>query len=91
MLTWSLAYNMQLVGLKEGEHKQLLDLEELKCLERIGSLNSEADSIYELYNQPNPVTARDSMWDQIVFSPSRSSYQKELRESIQKIEINRKH
>lgn len=64
----------------------LVDPEEIKCLETIGSLNAEADSIYELYKQPSPALGPGSIWNDIVLSSSRSSDQIELRNSIHKIE-----
>ncbi|KAF7807000.1 P-loop nucleoside triphosphate hydrolase superfamily protein [Senna tora] len=76
----------KLIAWKEGENNLLVDPEEIKCLERIGSLNAEADSIYELYKQPNPVMGPGSLWNDIVLSPSRPTDQKELRNSIQQIE-----
>lgn len=52
----------------------------------IGSMNTEADSIYELYKEHVLFIKPGSIWIDMVHSPSRSNDQKELRESIQKIE-----
>jgi hypothetical protein len=60
--------------------------EVLKCLEMISSLNTEADSIYELYNETNTAMGPGTVWNDIVLSPSRSSDVENLRESILKIE-----
>jgi len=59
-----------------------VEREVLKCLKMISSLNTEADSIYELYNETDTTT----VWNDIVLSPSRSNDVEKLRESIQKIE-----
>jgi len=63
-----------------------VDPEDIKSLNNVTSLNSEADSIYELHKEPSPVMEPGSVWNDFVLSPSRSSVQKELRESILKIE-----
>jgi len=52
----------------------------------IGRVNTEADSIYELYKEPSLIMGLGSIWKDIIISPSRCNAQKELRESIQKIE-----
>ena len=77
---------IQLIGWKDGDHNLLVDPEDIKCLKMIGSLNAEADSIYELYKEPSPIMEPGSVWNDIVLSSSRPSDQKELRETIQKIE-----
>ncbi|XP_028762398.1 uncharacterized protein LOC114720842 isoform X2 [Neltuma alba] len=76
----------KLIGWKEGEQNLLVDPEEIKCLESIGNLNADADSIYELYKPPSPALGPGSIWNDIVLSPSRETHQKVLRGSIQKIE-----
>jgi hypothetical protein len=63
-----------------------VEAEVLKCLKMISSVNTDADSIYELYNEYNPTMRPGSVWNDIFLSPSRVNDQKELRESIQKIE-----
>ncbi|KAG5075644.1 hypothetical protein JHK84_056875 [Glycine max] len=75
-----------LIGWKDGDHNLLVDREEIKCLETLGSLNAEADSIYELHKEPSPIMEPGSVWNDIVMSPSRPSDQTKLKESIQKIE-----
>ncbi|CAJ1976481.1 unnamed protein product [Sphenostylis stenocarpa] len=76
----------KLIGWKDGDHNLLVDPVDIKCLKTLGSLNAEADSIYELHKESNPITEPGSVWSDIVLSPSRTSDQKELREFIQKIE-----
>ncbi|KAK7344024.1 hypothetical protein VNO77_13223 [Canavalia gladiata] len=76
----------KLIGWKDGDHNLLVDPEDIKCLKTIGTLNPEADSIYELYKEPSPITEPGSVWNDIALSPSRPSDQNELKESIQKIE-----
>ncbi|XP_028762370.1 uncharacterized protein LOC114720817 [Neltuma alba] len=75
-----------LIGWKEGEQNLLMDLEEIKCLESIGNLNAEADSIYELHKPSSPALGPGSIWNDIVLSPSRETDQKVLRGPIWKIE-----
>ncbi|KAI9119608.1 hypothetical protein K1719_009484 [Acacia pycnantha] len=80
-------YCTNTMGWKEGEHTKLLvDRKEINCLESIGNLNADADSIYELYKPPSPALAQGSMWNDIVLSPSRETDQQVLKDSIHKIE-----
>ncbi|XP_014513574.1 uncharacterized protein LOC106771990 [Vigna radiata var. radiata] len=76
----------KLIGWKDGDHNLLVDPEEFKCLEILSNLNPEADSILELHKEPNLITKPGSVWGDIILSPSRVDVQKELRESIKKIE-----
>ncbi|RDX74908.1 hypothetical protein CR513_45281, partial [Mucuna pruriens] len=76
----------KLIGWKSGDHNLLVDPEDIKCLKTIGSLNAEADSIYELHKEPSPIMEPGSVWNDIVLTPSRPTDQKKLKESIQKIE-----
>ncbi|XP_024636645.1 calmodulin calcium-dependent NAD kinase isoform X2 [Medicago truncatula] len=76
----------KLIGWKDGDNNLLVDPEDIKSLNNVTSLNTEADSIYELHKEPSPVMEPGSVWNDFVLSPSRSSVQKELRESILKIE-----
>ncbi|RDX73898.1 hypothetical protein CR513_46418, partial [Mucuna pruriens] len=75
----------KLIWWKDDDHNLPENPQDMKCLEMINSVNVEADSIYELYKEPRPM-GPGSVWNDIVLSPSRSNDQKELRESIQKIE-----
>ncbi|KAL2325116.1 hypothetical protein Fmac_024174 [Flemingia macrophylla] len=76
----------KLIWWKDGDQNLAEDPEDIQCLEMIGSVNVEADSIYELYKEHNIIMGPSSVWNDFVLSPSRSNDQKELRESIQKIE-----
>ncbi|KVI12385.1 hypothetical protein Ccrd_009186 [Cynara cardunculus var. scolymus] len=73
----------------ELEKTLLVDPDEIKILKTLERLNEAADSIYELYQQPNPAYERGAVWKDIVMSPSRLSIQKELMHSIQKAEASK--
>jgi len=77
---------VKLIGWKDRDKTLLVDPEEFKCLKRVAELNEEADNIYELYKQPNPVFRKGSVWNDIVTSPSRLNVQQELKYSIQRVE-----
>ncbi|KAL9395736.1 hypothetical protein Peur_009989 [Populus x canadensis] len=76
----------KLIGWKDRDKTLLVDPDEIDCLKRVGCLNEEAESIYELYKYPNPACEDGSIWKDIVLSPSRLNIQKELKYSIQKVE-----
>ncbi|KAJ7972699.1 P-loop containing nucleoside triphosphate hydrolases superfamily protein [Quillaja saponaria] len=76
----------KLIGWKDKDKTLLVDPDEIDCLKRVGRLNEEADSIYELYKHPNPACKTGSVWKDIVLSPSRLNIQQELKYSIQKVE-----
>ncbi|XP_012569826.1 calmodulin calcium-dependent NAD kinase-like isoform X2 [Cicer arietinum] len=76
----------KIIWWKNDSHKLQVDPKVLKCLKIISGVNIEADSIYELYKEPNPIIRPGSVWNDIVLSLSRSNDQKELKGSIQKIE-----
>ncbi|XP_011026029.1 PREDICTED: uncharacterized protein LOC105126761 isoform X1 [Populus euphratica] len=76
----------KLIGWKDKDKTLLVDPDEIDCLKRVGSLNEEAESIYELYKHPNPACEDGSIWKDIVLSPSRLNIQKELKYSIQEVE-----
>ncbi|KAI3449729.1 hypothetical protein Pfo_006394 [Paulownia fortunei] len=76
----------KLIGWKDKDKTLLVDPDEIKCLEVVGRLNEEADSIFELYKRPHPAFEAGSIWNDIVLSPSRLNIQKELKYSIQKVE-----
>lgn len=78
---------MQLIGWKDGANKLLVDSEEIECLKVVSSLNSDAESIYELYEDPSFIFQPGSIWNDIVLSPSRPKLQQQLKNSIQKIEM----
>lgn len=77
---------LKLIGWKDRDKTLLVDPDEIDCLKRVGRLNDEADSIYELYKRPNPACEAGSIWKDIVLSPSRLNIQQELKYSIQKAE-----
>ena len=64
----------------------LVDSDEIGCLKKVGRLNEEAESIYELYKYPNPACEAGSIRKDIVPSPSRLNIQRELKYTIQKVE-----
>ncbi|KAL6500558.1 hypothetical protein OROHE_025924 [Orobanche hederae] len=76
----------KLIGWKDKDKNLLVDPDEIKCLDMIGRLNEEADSIFELYKRPHPAFQAGSVWNDIVLSPSRLNIQKELKYSIQRVE-----
>ncbi|PPD85503.1 hypothetical protein GOBAR_DD17565 [Gossypium barbadense] len=76
---------------KERERTLLVDPDEIDCLKKVGRLNEEAESIYELYKHPNPACEAGSIWKDIVLSPSRLNIQKELKFTIQKVERMTQH
>ncbi|KAI3977842.1 hypothetical protein MKX01_036682 [Papaver californicum] len=77
----------KLIGWKDGGQNLLVDLEEIKCLEKVSMLNEDADSIHELYQQhSDPTPKASSDWHEIVTSPSRATIQHELKIVIAKVE-----
>lgn len=56
----------------------------------MGSLNPDADSIYELYPEPSPIFEPGTVWKDILLSPSRPSIQLELKTVIKKLEEHNK-
>ncbi|XP_015887820.3 calmodulin calcium-dependent NAD kinase [Ziziphus jujuba] len=79
----------KLIGYKDGDSNLLVDNEEIECLTKLSSLNPDADSVYELYEHPSIIFKPGSIWNDVVFSPSRSALQMELKSSIQKLESTR--
>lgn len=77
---------IKLIAWKEKERNLLVDPDDISCLKMVESLNDKANSIYELYNNQNPIYKSGSVWHDIVMSPERLHIQKELKYSIQKIE-----
>ncbi|KAJ4722602.1 P-loop containing nucleoside triphosphate hydrolases superfamily protein [Melia azedarach] len=76
----------RLIAWKDGVSKPLVDPDEIKCLTKASTLNPDAESIYELYTDPNPIDEPGSAWSDIALSPSRPALQLELKTSICKIE-----
>lgn len=77
---------VKLIGWKDRDKTLLVDPDEIDCLKRLGRLNENAKSIYELYKNPNPACKAGSVWKDIVLSPSRLNIQQELKYCIRKIE-----
>ena len=75
-----------MIGWKDRDKTLLVDPDEIDCLKRVGRLNDEANSIYELYKNPNPACEAGSVWKDIVLSPSRLNIQQELKFAIEKVE-----
>jgi len=75
---------MQLIGWKDGGSSLLVDPEEIGCLERVSSLNEEADCVHELYADGQPTGGSSSVWQDMVMSPSRALAQRELKAAIEK-------
>lgn len=77
----------KLIGWKDGESSLLVDPEEIGCLDRLRSLNEEADCVHELYADGQPTGGSSSAWqDLLVMSPSRVSAQRELKAAIERNE-----
>ncbi|KAL6841511.1 hypothetical protein ACP4OV_028654 [Aristida adscensionis] len=73
----------KLIGWKDGESRLLVDTEEIGCLERVSSLNEDANCVHELYADGD---GSSSEWQDLVMSPSRASAQRELKAAIEKSE-----
>ncbi|KAK4482819.1 hypothetical protein RD792_009989 [Penstemon davidsonii] len=76
-----------LIAWKDGDSHLLVDPDEIKCLTSVKDLNDEAESIYELYKDPDHISEDDSVWKDIVLVPTRPSLQLELKNTVKKIEI----
>ncbi|KAF5752362.1 hypothetical protein HS088_TW01G00270 [Tripterygium wilfordii] len=76
----------KLIAWKDGDSKLLVEPEEIACLSTVSSVNTTADSIYELYPGPSPIDKPGSAWHDNILSPSRSSIQLELKKCIKQIE-----
>ncbi|KAK1310540.1 hypothetical protein QJS10_CPA08g00190 [Acorus calamus] len=76
----------KMIAWKAGDNNLLVDPSEIGCLGRVGSLNEEADSVYELYKESEAVCGSGSLWNDAVLSPSRSQVQKDMKIAIQRIE-----
>lgn len=73
---------MQLIGWKDGNSRLLVDVEEIQCLNILGDLNEEAESIYELHTDKTPLSHPGSAWKEMVLSPSRPNIQMDLKAAI---------
>ncbi|KAG9153520.1 hypothetical protein Leryth_019787 [Lithospermum erythrorhizon] len=77
-----------LIAWKEKDNNLLVDPDGYKFFNVVSSLNEEADSIYELYEDPDLINQQASVWNEIVLSPSRKTVQQKLKSAIERIEIN---
>lgn len=77
---------MQLIAWKAGNSNLLVDPEDIECLKRVSSLNPDAESIYDLYSDSSLLSKPGSVWNDVVLVPSRPKVQKELTDTIKKIE-----
>ncbi|KAF0925281.1 hypothetical protein E2562_015988 [Oryza meyeriana var. granulata] len=69
----------KLIGWKDGESNLLVDPDEIGCLERVSSLNDEADCVHEIYQDGSAGAA----WEALVTSPSRAPAQREIKAAVQ--------
>ncbi|CAO2826727.1 unnamed protein product [Amaranthus hypochondriacus] len=76
----------QLIGWKDGNSRLLVDVEEIECLNILGDLNEEAESIYQLHNDHTPLYNSGSVWKEMVLSPLRPNIQMDLKAAILKSE-----
>ncbi|KAI3469694.1 hypothetical protein Pfo_026357 [Paulownia fortunei] len=77
----------RLIAWKDGDSNLLVDPDEIKCLTSVSDLNDEAESIYELYKEPDQINEPGSVWKDIVLLSTRPSLQLELKTAVKKIEI----
>ncbi|XP_031098009.1 uncharacterized protein LOC116002117 [Ipomoea triloba] len=76
----------KLIAWKDGDNKLLVDQDEIRWLDLVKSLNDEAESIYEVYSNPDAISKPGSIWFDKIMSPTRSGVQDELRNIIRQIE-----
>ncbi|XP_077248083.1 calmodulin calcium-dependent NAD kinase-like isoform X2 [Tasmannia lanceolata] len=76
----------KLIGWKDGDKNMLVDTQEIDWLRRVSMLNTNADSIDELYPRANLMCCSASIWNDFVLGPSRASLQQNLKIAIQQIE-----
>lgn len=74
---------LKLIAWKDGASNLLVDSEEIDILNKVCSLNEDADSIYGLY--PHESYTKYGLID-MVLSPSRVVMQKELKVIIEEFE-----
>uniref|UniRef100_A0ACD5VUU3 Uncharacterized protein n=1 Tax=Avena sativa TaxID=4498 RepID=A0ACD5VUU3_AVESA len=72
----------KLIAWKDGDSRLLVDLEEIGLLDRISSINEEADCVHELYPDGHPTGGAGSVWEELVASPVRAAIQRELKAAI---------
>ncbi|KAK1430399.1 hypothetical protein QVD17_13104 [Tagetes erecta] len=76
----------KLIGWKDGNSNLLVDRDLIKCLETLSEINDQADSIYELYADPEMLTGSGSVWKELVLKPERVETQRDLKVVIERIE-----
>ena len=74
--------SLQLIGWKDGDSRLLVDVEEIRLLDRVSRINEEADCVHELYPDGHPTGGAGSVWEELVASPVRASIQQELKAAI---------
>lgn len=62
-------------------------MEEIQCLNILGDLNEEAESIYELHTDQTPLSHPGSAWKEMVLSPLRLNIQMDLKAAISLSEL----
>ncbi|KAI5007293.1 calmodulin calcium-dependent NAD kinase [Hordeum vulgare subsp. vulgare] len=72
----------KLIAWKDGDSRLLVDVEEIELLDRVSSINEEADCVHELYQNGHPTGGAGSVWEDLVASPVRASIQRELKAAI---------
>ncbi|CAN1279675.1 Calmodulin calcium-dependent NAD kinase [Linum perenne] len=76
----------KLIARKDGDNTMLIDPDHFKCLKNVGRLNPNAESVHELYGSSSTLHETGSVWKDVVFSPSRTRVQEELKMVIEQIE-----
>lgn len=77
---------VKLIAWKDGQSNLLVDQDEIELLATVSGLNSEAESVYQLYGGPEKLHQPGSVWNDNILTPSRSGLQLELRNVIMNIE-----
>nr|GMD79374.1 hypothetical protein DY000_00000664 [Ipomoea batatas] len=65
----------KLIAWKDGDNKLLVDQDEIRWLDLVKSLNDEAESIYEVYSNPDAISKPGSIWFDKIMSPTRAPLQ----------------
>ncbi|CAI9118285.1 OLC1v1019834C1 [Oldenlandia corymbosa var. corymbosa] len=85
--TNSIAEPPKLIAWKDGSSNLLIDPEEFNCLNVVSHVNDEAESIYELYQEPEDLIFQPgAIWKDVVLLPTRPTLQQELKTAIARIE-----
>jgi hypothetical protein len=86
MYNSNFTFQLQLIGVKCEGSELLVDPKEISCLEKVCTLNEDANSVHELYPDGSTVCGSTSVWDNLVMCPSRALVQQELKTVIEDIE-----